>query len=96
MYTILHGAGVVGVLTSDELRDILLQMLRDERFRGYDRDKQLKKVPNFLRDLLGWGADDTFILALARSVLREIGEYLWISPDAAIDFITPGSGGGSL
>jgi hypothetical protein len=95
MYTILHSAGLLGMLTPDELYDILIQLLNDPTYQEYDPDKRFKKLPSMLRKLLGWGKTDPFLIPLARSIISLIGEELLMSTDAALGTVQASRGDAS-
>jgi hypothetical protein len=58
MNSILRRSGIPGVLTMNELFDIILQVLRDPKYAALSAEKRLKKFPNYLVKVLGWAKTD--------------------------------------
>jgi hypothetical protein len=87
MNSILIQSGIPGVLTMNELFDIILQVLRDPKFQALSAEKRLRKFPNYLVKVLGWEKTDPNALPLARAIMQSIGIFINQSAQAAVDFM---------
>jgi hypothetical protein len=79
-----NGITLTGLLTPDELHDMLVQILTDESYLAMSPNDRIAKLPSFMRRILGWAKKEPMLIALARSILAYLGEDILGNPEQAL------------